>query len=329
MAHAAEPLLAITQSTPVEAMFLEKSKADLVPPQDVEELMFFGFSDPRGQAPELKQSAAQVALGKVTPKVTKVHVIFIVVRRGCKFLIQFFICTCRTDLRRQEHSQGRLIGASSRTERQELQPQEQRQKHAWRTRTLAIFLRPGSFQPGSSRSPLSRAQIATGTGSSIQRPDLPLLAHSGSHVCSPVLQRTRQFAPAPRQSLSPFLTFLWDRNFLESPNSFPSSVLLYEVDKVIVCNHFFKVVVDQTSELDARRASPFTLRANSMILALWRLPSAAGGIKKVRPIISSGFKLSAAGLSVCGALFPNLRGSSEGFSSPGFRCFRWSARLIP
>jgi len=39
-------------------------------------------------------------LGKVTPKVTKVHIIFIVTRRECKFLIKFFICTCRTDLRR-------------------------------------------------------------------------------------------------------------------------------------------------------------------------------------------------------------------------------------
>lgn len=54
MSYSAEPLLAITQSIPVEAEFLEKSKADLVTPQDVEELMFFGFSDPRGQAPELK-----------------------------------------------------------------------------------------------------------------------------------------------------------------------------------------------------------------------------------------------------------------------------------
>jgi len=79
---------------------LEKRNADLVTPQDVEELMFFGFSDPSGQAPELKESAAQVALGKVTPKVTKAYIIFIIVRRGCKFLIQFFICTCRTDLRR-------------------------------------------------------------------------------------------------------------------------------------------------------------------------------------------------------------------------------------
>jgi len=54
MAHAAEPLLAVTQSIPVQAEFLEKSNADLALPQDVEELMFFGFSDPSGQAPELK-----------------------------------------------------------------------------------------------------------------------------------------------------------------------------------------------------------------------------------------------------------------------------------
>jgi len=50
---------------------------------------------------------------------------------------------------------------------------------------LAIFLRPGSFQPGSSRSPLSRAWTAAVIGSSIQRPDLPLLSHGGSHVCCP------------------------------------------------------------------------------------------------------------------------------------------------
>jgi len=54
MAHVVEPLLAITQSIPVEAKFSEKRNADLVPPQDVEELMFFGFSDPSGQAPQLK-----------------------------------------------------------------------------------------------------------------------------------------------------------------------------------------------------------------------------------------------------------------------------------
>jgi len=100
MAHTAEPLLAITQSIPVEAQFLEKRNADLVTPQDVEELMFFGFSDPSGQAPELKESAAEVAWEKVTPKVTKVYIVFIMIRRGCKFFIHFFICTCRTDLRR-------------------------------------------------------------------------------------------------------------------------------------------------------------------------------------------------------------------------------------
>ena len=100
MAHAAEPLLAITQSIPVEAQFLEKSNDDLVAPKDIEDLMFFGFSASCWQAPKLKESTAQVTPEKVTPKVTKVHVIFIMIRRGCKFLIQFLICTCRADLRR-------------------------------------------------------------------------------------------------------------------------------------------------------------------------------------------------------------------------------------
>jgi len=58
MAHVAEPLLAITQIVPVEAQFLEKSNAGLVAPKDIEELMFFGFSDSCQQAPELKESAA-------------------------------------------------------------------------------------------------------------------------------------------------------------------------------------------------------------------------------------------------------------------------------
>ena len=101
MTNTAEPLLAITQSIPIEAQFLEKSNTDLVAPKDIKELMFFGVSNCGGQAPKLKEGAAQVASGKVTPKVTKIYIIFIMIERGCKFLIQFFICTCRTDLRRR------------------------------------------------------------------------------------------------------------------------------------------------------------------------------------------------------------------------------------
>jgi len=44
MVHTAEPLLAITQSIPVKAQFLEKGNADLVALKDIEELVFFGFS---------------------------------------------------------------------------------------------------------------------------------------------------------------------------------------------------------------------------------------------------------------------------------------------
>jgi len=101
MTDAAEPLLAIAQSVPVEAQFLEKSNTDLVTPKDIKELMFFRVSDACGQASKLKESTPQVSAGKVTPKVTKIDIIFIMIERGCKFLIKFFICTCRTDLRRR------------------------------------------------------------------------------------------------------------------------------------------------------------------------------------------------------------------------------------
>jgi len=58
VAHAVEPLLAVTQSMPVNALFLEKGNADLVAPKDIEELVCFGFLDTCRQAPELKESAA-------------------------------------------------------------------------------------------------------------------------------------------------------------------------------------------------------------------------------------------------------------------------------